>query len=274
MDNLRLRQLAGLITEGKKWSQEVTDKVKKENKPAEGTFTKKAGAIVDELLAKHKGNSGKAAKALSFYINRGGEDLENKGECEKALKKLEKMNESISELRKLAGLLVEKKSADDEGEDDGGEAGEGGGDEEDELPKIVTKIAKQAEGKDVEALEKLIMKVYDAGHKDGMKAAEEGEGGEEEEVKEGVESLEAKAKKQADKTNKNIGKDHDEDKKYDPAKPGKDEGPELSDVKKKMVSVHSTQSDAKAEAKRLNDEAAKSGKKDMRYDVCHAVHKC
>jgi hypothetical protein len=192
MDNLRLRQLAGLITEGKKWSGEVTDKIKADEKSGakpevpEGTFKGKAAKIAAALIKLHDGDHGKAMKALTFYCNRAGKDCENKEELAGAkdilkAKKKEKM-ESIASIRRLAGLLVEKKS-DEDMDAEGGEEGEG--DEEEELPKIVTKIAKQAEGKDVEALEKLIMKVYDAGHKDGMKAAEDGEGGEEKPVEEG-----------------------------------------------------------------------------------------
>ena len=182
MENMRLRQLAGLLTE-KKWSGEVKAKVE----VPEGTFTKKAASIVSTLIKLHDGDVGKASKALTFYINRAGKDVENKEQLDaaKALfkEKIAAKNESLDSVRKLAGMIVEKKKAADEDMDDMSAEDESSGaagkaeEEEEELPKIVTKIAKQAEGKDVEALEKLIMKVYEAGFKDGKKAAEEGEEG-------------------------------------------------------------------------------------------------
>lgn len=183
MENTRLRQLAGMLTE-KKWSGDVKAKVE----VPEGTFTKKAASIVSTLIKLHDGDVGKASKALNFYINRAGKDVENKEQLDaaKALfkEKIAAKNESLEAVRKLAGMMTEKKKAADEEEDldamDAENASEGEEgkkeEEEEELPKIVTKIAKQAEGKDVEALEKLIMKVYEAGFKDGKKAAEEGEG--------------------------------------------------------------------------------------------------
>jgi len=75
----------------KKWSQEV--KVKKDEKPAEGTFTKKSGAIVKELMSKAEGNPGTAVQKINFYINRAGDGMSNKAEVMKAKKILEKKSE-------------------------------------------------------------------------------------------------------------------------------------------------------------------------------------
>jgi hypothetical protein len=182
MENMRLRQLAGLLTEKKQLSD-----VKAKVEVPEGTFTKKAASIVSTLIKLHDGDVGKASKALTFFINRAGKDCDNKDQLDaaKALfkEKIAAKNESLDSVRKLAGMIVEKKKAAGEDMDDMSAEDESTGaegkkeEEEEELPKIVTKIAKQAEGKDVEALEKLIMKVYEAGFKDGKKAAEEGEDG-------------------------------------------------------------------------------------------------
>lgn len=84
MENQRLKELAGLITEGKKWSGDVKAKVE----VPEGTFTKKAGAIVKTMLKLHGGDSGAAMKALTFFMNRAGDKLENKEELDKAKAKL------------------------------------------------------------------------------------------------------------------------------------------------------------------------------------------
>ncbi len=183
MENQRLKELAGLITE-KKWSGKVATKWK----PEEGLFTKKAGAIVAALMAA-PGGAKKAMSRLNFFINRAGEKLENKEELEKAKaavsKKIAAMKEEIEGVARRAGILTEAKKKHEDFEDsepdmdmgDGGEEApkaKGKGDEEEEtLPKIVKKIAKKAVGKDVEELEDLIMKVYNAGHKDGEKAASE-----------------------------------------------------------------------------------------------------
>lgn len=66
----------------KKWSQDVD--VKEEEKTKEGTFTKSAKEIVDELMKKSEGDKGTAMKKLQFYINRAGKNLSNKEEIEKA----------------------------------------------------------------------------------------------------------------------------------------------------------------------------------------------
>jgi|SRR5579859_224655 len=178
MENQRLKELAGLITE-KKWSGEVKTKWK----PTEGTFTGKAGSIVKALLDA-PGGAKKAMSRLNFYINRAGDKLENREELEKAKAALEKkiaaMKEEVEGVARRAGIILEKKSEPEDMEPDmdmgdGDEAPKAKGDDEEEesLPKIVKKIAKKAVGKDVEELEELIMKVYSAGHKDGEKEASE-----------------------------------------------------------------------------------------------------
>jgi hypothetical protein len=196
MDNYELRKLAGLTTSTpttlteKKWSGEVEPKTH----PAEGTFTKKAAAVVKELMKVHNGDAGKAMKALNFFMNRAGEKLENKAELEKAKEMLHakvKM-EDINAVRRRAGLpiIVEKKDEDEELEmnDDGGEEKDDAKaeeEEEEELPAIIKKIAKamakkfgfgspEQDGKDVDDAEEMLMKVYQAGLKDGAKEGKEG----------------------------------------------------------------------------------------------------
>jgi hypothetical protein len=77
----------------KKWSGKVTKEVKKSEKPEAGTFTKKSGAIVSELMDKAEGNPGTAVKKINFYANRAGDKLANKAEVMKAKNILEKKNE-------------------------------------------------------------------------------------------------------------------------------------------------------------------------------------
>ena len=190
MDENALRRLAGLPTlkesvlqEKKKQLSDVKAKVE----VPEGTFTKKAGAIVKTLLKLHDGDVGKAIKALSFYINRAGKDVANKDQLDAAKEQLKAKNlkESFEFMRKIAGLpvLEKKEKAEEEPADDEGAAAEGEASEEEEetVPSIIKKIAKKAEGKTGEDLEVLLQKVYDAGFKDGQTEAAEGES---EEVKE------------------------------------------------------------------------------------------
>src|SRR5271157_3441251 len=107
MENQRLKELAGLITE-KKWSGEVKVKWK----PEEGLFTKGSGAIVKALLAA-PGGAKKAMSRLNFFINRAGDKLENKEELEKAKevisKKIAAMKEEVEAVARRAGIILEKK---------------------------------------------------------------------------------------------------------------------------------------------------------------------
>lgn len=188
---LRIRQLAGLSTdratmavlEGKK--KQLSDVVAKVEVP-DGTFTKKAGAIVKTLLKLHDGDVGKSIKALSFYMNRAGKDCENKDQLDAAKEQLKAKNlkESFDLLRKLSGMtpIVEKK---EKAEGDDTEAPADDEEAEDDIPAIIKKIAKKAEGKSGEDLEALLQKVYDAGFKDGQAEAAEGEDGKEDKVEEG-----------------------------------------------------------------------------------------
>lgn len=297
MENKRLQELAGLITEGKKWSGDVKAKVE----VPEGTFTKKAGAIVKTMLKLHGGDRGAAMKALTFFMNRAGDKLENKEELDKAKAKLKSMEESIdsaNNFRRIAGLpLLEKKMPDEEIDaidDESGEAPKGKKGEEDEesLPSIVTKIAKKAEGKKAEELEKLIMKVYDAGFKDGQnegegkKAKGALKGDEEQEIEESIneafdkveqEEQDPKAKaciKKAKEEVKKVRKSKKEKKEADVMEAVKDNGktPSVNEVKKNCVSIHGTQGAASSEAKKLNSEASKTDKSSKKYDVAHVVH--
>ena len=222
-DILRIRQLAGLSTdraamalyEAKK--KQLSDVVAKVEVP-EGTFTKKASAIVKTLLKLHDGDVGKSIKALTFYMNRAGKDCENKEQLDAAKEQLKARNlkESFDLLRKLSGMepIVEKK---EKAEGDDAEAPVEGDDEEaeEDIPAIIKKIAKKAEGKTGEDLEALLQKVYDAGFKDGQAEAAEGEDGKEDKVEEGkkhkakpvedevpAEEVDAKKEKKADKVEK------------------------------------------------------------------------
>jgi hypothetical protein len=179
MENQRLRELAGLVTE-KLWSGEVKTKWT----PPAGLFTGTPKQIVAGLL-KAPGGRSKAMSRLNFYINRAGKKLsaEDKARLEKAKDMLRINNESylqeVEAYARRAGLILEKKKdTEDEdpdmdlGDEDGG-ADKDKEEDKEELPKIVKSIAKKAVGKDEEALEDLIMKVYTAGHKDGMKDKED-----------------------------------------------------------------------------------------------------
>lgn len=184
---LRLRQLAGLSTDSKVLAEakkkfiakaEATVKVE----PPEGLFAEGSKAkIVKWLKANHK-DLKSAMSSLNFYINRAGKglDAERKAvldSCKEALDKAYAVKESFDLLRKMAGIAILPEAA-DEVEDSAGK-GDEAGEEEEELPSIIKKIAKSAEGKSGEELEDLLMKVYEAGKKDGKKEAEETEGDEE-----------------------------------------------------------------------------------------------
>jgi len=71
-----------------KWSQPVTEKV--ENHPPEGLF-KKSGAAIAKGLKKLHSDLKSAMSALNFYINRGGDKVENKENLEKAKDELRKL---------------------------------------------------------------------------------------------------------------------------------------------------------------------------------------
>ena len=102
-EQLKKLEETEIIDEGKKkeyWSKEATEKVKKEEKPKPGTFTKKAGAITKELLKKAEGDPGKAVQKVNFFINRAGKKLKNKAEVMKAKSTLEKKSEAKKEKEK------------------------------------------------------------------------------------------------------------------------------------------------------------------------------
>ena len=208
MENQRLKELAGLLTEKKEWSAKVTASTKW--KPAEGFFTGSHTEIVKGLLAA-PGGAKKAMSRLNFFINREGKKLEGKDKerLEKAKDALEKklaaLKEDVAATARRAGIIYEKK---DEPMDDEPDMDMDGGpddmppmddkapkapkadkapkaekeddEDEDDLPKIVKKIAKttckkfklgdaKGEGKECDEIEKLLMQVYNAGLKDGEK---------------------------------------------------------------------------------------------------------
>jgi hypothetical protein len=182
MNNLRIRQLAGLSTdraalvEAKK--AKFIDTAETKEEPPEGLFaTGSKAKIVKWLKSNHK-DLKSAMSALNFYINRAGKNLDEDRKavldsCKEALEKAFAVKESSEFLRKIAGLspIIESDEVEDtaDGEGDEGEGDEG----EEELPAVIRKIAKAAEGKEGEELEELLMKVYEAGQKDGKKQAEE-----------------------------------------------------------------------------------------------------
>ena len=163
-------------------------------------------------LTAHKDHKA-ASSSLNFYINRQGKNMDEKDKArlenaKELLKKHYEVKESaLAALRKMSGIPAkpltedaadgdptpeeqeaEAKKAD--GEDGDNKDGKKNDNEEDDLPKVVTKLAKavakkfgigdpKQEGKDVEELEELLLKVYEAGVKDGMKQKEEGGDGKE-----------------------------------------------------------------------------------------------
>jgi hypothetical protein len=99
------------------------------------------------------------------------------------------LQESFDLLRKMAGIapVLEKEEAEEEPADDAAAPAEGE-EAEDDIPAIIKKIAKKAEGKTGEDLEGLLQKVYDAGFKDGVASTKEEkeEAPKEEDVKEAL----------------------------------------------------------------------------------------
>jgi hypothetical protein len=73
----------------------------------------------------------------------------------------------------MAGLPVLEKKDGDADADDAEAAPAEGEEAEDDIPAIIKKIAKKAEGKSGEDLEGLLQKVYDAGFKDGVASTKE-----------------------------------------------------------------------------------------------------
>lgn len=77
-----------------KWSQEVET----HHHPVKGTHPFKGSdpkELVRKILKDSRGNTGKAISRLTFYINRGGENLSNKSALERAKKLLQ--NNSLKE---------------------------------------------------------------------------------------------------------------------------------------------------------------------------------
>lgn len=87
----------------KYWSQDVTKKVKKSEKPKIGTFTKNAEYIVNELIGLSEGDIDIAIKKIQFFINRAGKNLKNKKEILRAKKILQDMNQA-TEMKAVAGI--------------------------------------------------------------------------------------------------------------------------------------------------------------------------
>jgi len=193
MENSRLGRLAGIadiLTEAKKKkAKKWVAKVDTKWTPPEGFFSNSSTEIVKGLLAAPGGHA-KAMSRLNFYINRAGSKLkgEDKERLEKAKdalsKKIATMKEEVEQAARRAGVVIERKKVDDNEDpdmelpaDDSDASAEDPTDEDEEnsLPKIVLKIAKKAVGKSEEELADLLMKVYDAGFKDGVKSTEEEE---------------------------------------------------------------------------------------------------
>jgi len=78
-------ELQRVLSEDKGWSEKVTKDAKWH--PPKGLFTKSASSIVRALLDAPGGRK-KAMDRLNFYINRGGDDLKNRDQLEKAKRKL------------------------------------------------------------------------------------------------------------------------------------------------------------------------------------------
>lgn len=198
MNELRIRQLAGLSTDRsvlEESKKKFIAKVEVKEEPPEGLFaTGSKGKIVKWLKSSHK-DLKSAMSSLNFYINRAGKDLDDDRKAvldaaKEALTKAYEVKEDYNLLRRMAGLpqieipVVEDEDKEEEPKDEEGKDK----DEEEDLPSIIKKIAKSAEGKSGEELEELLMKVYNAGHSDAEKEEEAEEKGDEEkeEVKEGA----------------------------------------------------------------------------------------
>lgn len=72
------------------WSKKVTDNVKAKDSPPGGTFKGSASSIARALKKIHPDLKA-AMSALNFYINRGGDDVPNKSNLEKAKDELRKL---------------------------------------------------------------------------------------------------------------------------------------------------------------------------------------
>jgi len=190
----RLAGIADILTEKKK-----SKKVKAAKwTPAPEFFSNSSTEIVKGLLAAPGGHA-KALSRLNTYITRAGDKLSDKDKSrlgdakEKLAKKVASIQEEISETARRCGIFLERKKPDEdpdmnlpgdeeappEGDDappaKDGEEEASKSEDENELPKIVQRIAKKAVGKDEEELADLLMKVYDAGFKDGVKSTKEDE---------------------------------------------------------------------------------------------------
>lgn len=62
------------LLEASNWSEEVTENVKDEDRPKEGTFKGSAASIAKELKRLHP-DLKSASSALQFYLNRAGKNL-------------------------------------------------------------------------------------------------------------------------------------------------------------------------------------------------------
>ena len=187
-DNLRLRQLAGLSTDRAALALYEGKKKKEEAAPAAeapaGLFDSGKAA----KIAKYCKTAGDLKGAMALFKAGGksvhGADEDRKAEFDAAKEAITAafaVKESFDLLRKMAGLpvLEKKEKADGDADADDAEAAPADGEEaEDDIPAIIKKIAKKAEGKSGEDLEGLLQKVYDAGFKDGVASTKEDAEGE------------------------------------------------------------------------------------------------
>jgi hypothetical protein len=180
---LRIRQLAGLSTDRSALALYEGKKKKAEDEAAPA-----AAEAPEGLFA-----SGKAAKITKFCKAAGdlkgamalfkagvksvkGADEDRKAvfaDAKAAIEAAFAVKESFDLLRRMAGLPVLEKKDGDADADDAEAAPAEGEEAEDDIPAIIKKIAKKAEGKSGEDLEGLLQKVYDAGFKDGVASTKE-----------------------------------------------------------------------------------------------------
>lgn len=73
----------------RKAEHKLSDVEVKDHTP-EGLFTKSGPTIAETLLSEASGDAGKAMQKLTFYINRAGDKVSNKGALEEAKKILHK----------------------------------------------------------------------------------------------------------------------------------------------------------------------------------------
>jgi hypothetical protein len=182
-DILRIRQLAGLSTD--KASMILAEGKKKKAEDAapaleapEGLFATGKAAKITKFCKTAGDLKGAMALFKAGVKSVKDADEDRKAEFDAAKEAITAafaVKESFDILRRMAGLapIVEKKEKAEEESADDAPPAEGDEEAEEDIPAIIKKIAKKAEGKSGDELEDLLQKVYDAGFKDGIASTKE-----------------------------------------------------------------------------------------------------